>query len=91
MKSEKRREMFADLYRLAEYYEDPPFRSGDIDGNAQWFADAFKASLVPFLDKWHDDALGPKLASVILDEANRLAMEKNKINPHFEEQVVMVL
>ena len=28
----KRREMFVDLYRLAEYYERPPFVSGDIAG-----------------------------------------------------------
>ena len=72
-----RREMFADLYRLAEYYEKPPFRDGDIDGNAEWFQKAHDEALLPFVTK-HTSALATRLAVAIIDEANYLAVEANK-------------
>ena len=78
MISEKRRELFRDVYRLAEYYEAPPFKPGDIDGNAAWFAEATKSELVPFLSKYDGDQLAIDLADAILNDANRQAVEANK-------------
>lgn len=78
MISEKRRELFGDLYRLAEHYEKPPFLPGDIEWNAAWFADATKDVLVPFLSKYEDDQLAMELADAILNDANRQAVEANK-------------
>ena len=77
----KRREMFTDLYRLAEYYESPPFEPGDIDGNADWFMKANDEMLMPFLEKHGLDQLAADLAFAVLDAANRLGAEANKAAP----------
>lgn len=77
MLSEKRREMFKDLYRMAEYYEQPPFKPGDIDGNANWFVGANEAQLRPFLTKYPDNQMALDLAMAIIDEASRQAREMN--------------
>ena len=74
----KRREMFADLYRLAEYYECPPFHPGDIEGNANWFLKANDEALYPFFKKYPEDQLACDLAIAIVDNANRKALEANK-------------
>lgn len=73
----KRREMFVDLYRLAEYYERPPFVSGDIAGNAAWFVKAQEEMLLPFLAKY-SDKFASELVTAILNEADRLAVAANK-------------
>lgn len=78
MKSDKRREMFGDLYRLAEYYEAPPFRAGDIDGNAAWFIKAHHEQLMPFLQKYEADSLAADLAEDVVNDASRMAAEMNK-------------
>lgn len=74
----KRREMFVDLYRMAEYYERPPFVPGDIEGNAGWFVKAQEEVLLPFLAKYPDQ-YASDLAVAILDEANRLAVRMNNM------------
>ena len=73
----ERREMFVDLYRLAEYYEKPPFIDGDIDGNAAWFEKA-QQELIILFHKKHPYTLATRLAVAIIDEANELAKEANK-------------
>lgn len=73
----KRREMFTDLYRLAEYYENPPFVPGDFKNNAQWFVTAMNEALYPFLAK-HTDQMALDLARDIVEDANRKAIEANK-------------
>lgn len=78
MNDPRTREMFADLYRLAEYYEHPPFQPGDIEGNANWFLEAHNEALCPFIQRHPDDPLAEDLACAILDEANRKAVEANK-------------
>lgn len=78
MKSAERREMFKDLYRLAECYEDPPFRPGDIEGNAAWFVEAQEAQLLPFLEKYRADPLAQALGMAVMDEASKRAAELNK-------------
>jgi len=77
----KRREMFKDLYRLAEYYEAPQFAPGDIDGNADWFAIAQEAVLMPFLNKWADDDLAGALAFDVVEATSKLAAEANRKAP----------
>lgn len=77
MKDPKRREMLRDLYRLAESYEDPLFRPGDIDGNADWFVSAQENYLVPFLRKWQGSTLALELSEAILTDASRKAREMN--------------
>lgn len=72
----KRREMFTELYRMAEHYEQPPFLPGDIEGNANWFASANAEWFVPFVKKYQS-TLAFDLASSIVDEAGRLAKEAN--------------
>lgn len=72
----KRREMFTDLYRMAEAYEQPPFLPGDLEGNANWFADANAKWFVPFVKKY-PNMLAFDLASSIVEEANRMAKEAN--------------
>ena len=74
----KRREMFGDLYRLAEFYESPPFQPGDIDGNGDWFIQANERMLIPFLAKYSGDHLALDLALAVVDAANRLALEANE-------------
>lgn len=74
----KRREMFTDLYRLAEYYEAPPFQPGDIEGNANWFLMAQDKVLIPFLNKYTDDTMAGQLAIDIVSEADRLARKANE-------------
>lgn len=74
-----RRNMFGDLYRLAEHYEAPPFQPGDIEGNAEWFVGAQKAQLVPFLQKYQSDPLAVKLAMAILDDASERAADMNRM------------
>ena len=76
MISEERREMFVDLYRLAEYFEAPPFQPGAYDSNADWFIHAVNDQLSPFVRK-HDSPLARGLAIAILDEADRMAKEAN--------------
>ena len=78
MKSKSRRDMFTDLYRIAEYYEDPPFQPGDIDGNADWFVKAQDEMLKPFLLKYQDSFLATELVMAVVDEASRKAAEMNK-------------
>lgn len=80
MIDEKRRELFADLYRLAEYYEAPVFRAGDIDGNAEWFSMANDEALMPFLQK-HPDDFALDLAVAVVNECSNRAAEKNKEAP----------
>ena len=77
----KRREMFTDLYRLAEYYESPPFQPGDIDGNADWFVEANEKMLIPFWTKYDGDQLATDLALAVLEAANRLGVAANKAIP----------
>lgn len=77
MISEQRRDMFKDLYRMAEYYERPPFRPGDIDWNAEWFVTAENAQLRPFLTKYPDNQMALQLALAIVDDASRQAREMN--------------
>ena len=72
-----RREMFTDLYRMAEYYEKPPFQPGDIDGNADWFVKANEEWFIPFCQK-HPGQLALDLAMAVLEDANRQAVEANK-------------
>ena len=74
----RRREMFTDLYRMAEYYEQPPFRPGDIEGNANWFLTANEEQLRPFLTKY-PDRMALDLAMAVVDEASRKAAELNKM------------
>jgi hypothetical protein len=69
--------MFADLYRLAEYYEQPPFHPGDIEGNANWFLKANDEALYPFFKKYPDDRFAGDLAFAVLEEANRKAVKAN--------------
>lgn len=73
----KRREMFVDLYRLAEYYENPPFRNGDIDGNAAWLEKANSEMFLPFVIKY-PSTLATRLAIAILDEVDVLAKKANR-------------
>lgn len=79
MIDDKRRAMFSDLYRLAEYYECPPFKPGDFDGNADWFVTAQDDVLIPFLKK-HSEPLAQELAFAIVEDANRLAKIANGVN-----------
>lgn len=74
----RRREMFKDLYRLAEYYESPPFAPGDIERNAQWFVTAMSEMLSPFLCKYSSFQMAADLAFDIVEDANRQAVEANK-------------
>lgn len=78
MVSAERRDMFGDLYRLAEYYEAPPFQPGDIDGNAAWFIKAHHEQLMPFLRKYEADPLAADLAEDVVNDASRRAAEMNK-------------
>ena len=73
-----RRKMFSDLYRLAEFYEQPLFQPGDIDGNANWFVMAQERALKPFLMQHGSDELAVGLAMAILEDANRQAVEMNE-------------
>ena len=74
----KRRELFADLYRLAEYYENPPFHAGDIEGNAKFFEEARLKVVGPFLEK-HNSHMAAELAIAIIQEASDRAAELNKL------------
>ena len=75
----KRRQMFTDLYRLAEFYERPPFQPGDIEENARWFEQANAEQFVPFCEKYPDDMLAFALALAVLDDANRQAVMFNRM------------
>ena len=75
-----RRQMFTDLYRMAEFYEQPPFQPGDIEGNANWFAKANEDWLVPFVRKY-PEMLAFDLAASIVDDAGRKAKEANNQRP----------
>lgn len=79
MKDPKKREMFSDLYRLAEYYEAPQFKPGDVEGNSQFFVTAINEQLGPFLKKYQDMPLASKLALAIMDECNDRAVALNKM------------
>lgn len=82
MISPERRNLFGDLYRLAEYYENPPFKAGDIEGNAKWFDEATKQTLTPFLNKYKDgdlNQLSIALAIAVVDEASKKAAALNKM------------
>ena len=74
--SDKRREMFVDLYRLAEYFEAPPFLPGDADRNADWFVHAVEDELMPFTRK-HTKPLAWELANAVLNDADRKAKTAN--------------
>lgn len=74
----KRREMFTELYRMAEYYEDPPFRPGDIEGNSKWFIDAQEQVVKPFILKYQGCQLAADLAVAVIDEASRKAAKMNR-------------
>jgi hypothetical protein len=74
----KRREMFTDLYRLAEYYENPPFIPGEIQKNAEWFVIAMNEALYPFLNK-HKDQMASDLAFAVVEDANRKAVKANNM------------
>ena len=78
MKSAERREMFKDLYRIAECYEDPPFRPGDIEWNSQWFVEAQEKHLKPFIMKYTGCQLATDLAIAVIDEASRKAAKMNR-------------
>ena len=82
----KRRELFSDLYRLAEYYEAPVFRAGDFEGNANWFIKAQNEALIPFLMKYKNDKFAGDLAIAVLDECSRRAAAKNKEDPENGQQ-----
>lgn len=73
----RRREMFADLYRIAEYYENPPFMPGAVEHNGQWFVTAMMEVLNPFLAKYPEQ-LAADLAFDIVEDANRKAVEMNE-------------
>lgn len=77
----KRREMFTDLYRLAECYEKPRVQPGDIDGNAKWFILAQEQWLDPFLRKYEGNKLAIDIALAILDDASEKAAAANKETP----------
>lgn len=79
MISNERREMFVDLYRFAEYCENPPFKPGDIEGNGAWFDKATKEQLIPFFQKYKAIPLAAELAMAIFSEADRKAAEMNKM------------
>jgi hypothetical protein len=74
----KKREMMSDLYRMAEYYESPPFRPGDIEWNSQWFIEAQEKHLKPFILKYGSQ-LATDLAIAVVDDASRRAAELNKM------------
>ena len=74
----KRREMFTDLYRLAECYENPRMQPGDIDGNAEWFVLAEEQWLNPFFKKYEGNKLAIDLALAVLDDASEKVAEVNK-------------
>ena len=74
----KRRELFSDLYRLAEYYEAPVFKAGDIEGNSAFFVRAQKEAFAPFMRKYEGNKFASDLAIAVLDECSRRAAEKNK-------------
>lgn len=78
MIDQKRREMFSDLYRVAEFYEEPPFQPGDIDGNSSWFVMSYETVLKDFLIKYKGDQLACELVSAIVEDASRRAAEANK-------------
>lgn len=74
----KRRDMFVDLYRMAEYFEKPPFKPGDIEGNARFFEDAMEKILAPFIEKYKDDRMAYDLAIAVYDDASRQAAKANR-------------
>lgn len=74
----KRREMFGDLYKLAEDCEKPPFVIGDTEGNVQILAGIARDKLNPFLAKYDGDKLAEALAMAVYEEAGRLAKDENQ-------------
>lgn len=78
MISNERREMFKDLYRFAEYCENPPFKPGDIEGNGAWFDKTTKEQLIPFIEKYKAIPIATPLAIDVYAEAERKAAEMNK-------------
>jgi len=74
----KRREIFTDLYRLAEYYENPPFCAGDIEGNAKFFEEAMLKVIKPYLEK-HNNHMAAELAIAVIQEASDRAAALNKL------------
>ena len=82
MTDKKRRELFADLYRLAEYYENPPFRPGEIEHNAKWFEEATDKEMKPFLVKYKGDQMAMDLALALVDDASRRAAKANRQNSY---------
>ena len=79
MKDERRREMFVDLYRFAEYCENPPFKPGDIEGNGAWFEKTTREQMIPFLEKYKAIPIAANLAIDVYAEAERKAAEMNKM------------
>lgn len=79
MISKERREMFSDLYRFAEYCENPPFKPGAIEENGAWFDTANREQVLPFLIKYKDMPLAAALAMAVYTEADRKAAAMNKM------------
>lgn len=77
--SQLRREMFADLYRLAEYCENPPFKPGAIEENGAWFDTANREQVLPFLNKYKDMPLAADLAMAVYTEADLKAAAMNQM------------
>lgn len=78
MIDQKRREMFGDLYKLAEDCEKPPFVRGDTEGNVQILIRIARDKLDPFLAKYGGDKLAEALAMAVYEEAGRLAKDENQ-------------
>lgn len=78
MIDQKRREMFGDLYKLAEDCEKPPFVRGDTEGNVQTLIGIARDKLDPFLAKHGGDKLAEALAMAVYEEAGRLAKDENQ-------------
>ncbi len=79
MISEAKRQMFVDLYKLAEQYENPPFHAADVEGNSRWFDAATKIVLNPFLNKYKGNQLAMDLAVAVVDEASKRAAVLNQM------------
>lgn len=79
MIDQRRREMFVDLYRLAEYCENPPFKPGAIEENGAWFDTANREQVLPFLEKYKDMPLAADLAMAVYTEADRKAVAMNQM------------
>lgn len=78
MNSDSRRQLFIDVYKLAEFYEVPPFQPGDIEGNGNWFIMSYETVIKDFLAKYEGNKLAYDLVSAVIDDASRRAADANK-------------